>query len=96
MSATPPSRSSPRGRPGASEEHLGDRPTPVPDFDPEAFARDSEIKLRTSLAVEGEPTIDQARRLHLDGDQEHALFLLTRLLERAPLNPEGRRVPGGP
>jgi hypothetical protein len=67
---------------------LGDRPTPVPDFEPEDFARDSEIKLSASLAVEGEPTIDQARRLHLDGDQEHALFLLTRLLELAPAHPE--------
>lgn len=61
----------------------------MPEFDPEAFARDSETKQRAAVAEGGEPTIDQARRHHLAGEHEEALFLLTRLLELAPLHPEG-------
>ncbi len=34
------------------------------------------------------PRFEQARRLHADGGHEQALFLLTRLLELAPLHPE--------
>jgi hypothetical protein len=64
----------------------------VPEFDPEAFARDSETKQRAAIAEGGEPTIDQARRHHLAGEHEEALFLLTRLLELAPLHPEGSRL----
>jgi hypothetical protein len=36
--------------------------------------------------------MDQARRLHLDGEHEPALFLLARLLELAPLNPEAAKL----
>jgi hypothetical protein len=65
-----------------------ERPTVVPDFDPEAFARDSEIRTRVPALGEGDTNIDRARRLHLDGDDEQALFLLTPLLGLAPLHPE--------
>ena len=64
----------------------------MPEFDPEAFARDSETKQRAAVAEGGEPTIDQARRHHLAGEHEEALFLLTRLLELAPLHPEGSKL----
>ena len=84
----PPPKSPPPGRraapPVSDEEH----PTVVPAFDPEAFARDSEIRQRAVQAMGSEPTIEQARRLHADGGHEQALFLLTRLLELAPLHPE--------
>jgi hypothetical protein len=65
-----------------------ERPTVVPDFDPEAFARDSEVRTRAAAPVGGETNIDRARRLHLDGDHEQALFLLMPLLGLAPLHPE--------
>jgi hypothetical protein len=87
----PPSRSPPP-EPGVPEGDPDERPTVVPDFDPADFARDSEIKQRAALALGGEPTIDQARRLHLDGEHEQALFLLTRLLDLAPLHPEASRL----
>jgi hypothetical protein len=64
----------------------------VPAFDPEAFARDTEIKQRGASAVGGEPTIDHARRLHLNGEHEQALFLLARLIELAPLHPEATKL----
>jgi len=86
----PPLRTTPPDRPAVGD---GDeRPTVVPAFDPEAFARDSEIKQRAAVADGGEPTIDQARRHHLAGEHEEALFLLTRLLDMAPLHPEGSRL----
>src|SRR5579883_1721780 len=87
----PPSIPSPEL--AATEAEGGDRPTIVPDFDPEAFARDSEIRQRAAApAVDGEPTIDQARRLHADGHHEQALFLLTRLLDLAPLHPDATNL----
>ena len=66
----------------------------MPDFDPEAFARDSEIKQRAApaSAVEHEPTIDRARRLHVDREHEQALALLGPLLELAPLHPKARKL----
>jgi hypothetical protein len=64
----------------------------IPAFDPEAFARDTEIKQRGASGVGGEPTIDQARRLHLEGEHERALFLLARLIELAPLHPEATKL----
>jgi hypothetical protein len=69
------------------DDDSGDRPTMVPAFDPEAFARDSEVRLRAASAT-GEPTVDGARRLLEGGDPEAALFLLSRLLEVAPLHRE--------
>lgn len=90
--AVPPPSSPPPGGPHASKAGGDERPTIVPEFDPEDFARDTEIKRRAAIAVGGEPTIDQARRLHLDGDHEQALFLLTRLLELAPLHPEASKL----
>ena len=86
----PHSKTTPPDRPAAAD---GDeRSTIVPEFDPEAFARDSETKQRAAVAEGGEPTIDQARRHHLAGEHEEALFLLTRLLELAPLHPEGSKL----
>jgi hypothetical protein len=83
-------RTTPPDRPAVGD---GDeRPTVVPAFDPEAFARDSETRQRAASSVEGEPTIDHARRLHVDGEHEHALFLLARLLELAPLHPEATKL----
>lgn len=79
-----------RARREADSEH--DRPTIVPDFDPESFARDSEIKQRVSAGAGAEPTIDRARRLCDDGEYEQALFLLTSLLDLAPLHPEASRL----
>ncbi len=70
----------------------GDRPTVVPDFDPEAFARDSEQKQRTALDAEAPPTLEEARRLHRDGAHERALFLVARLLEADPLHVEANRL----
>jgi hypothetical protein len=87
MGASTPPKLDPLNDPDAWEDG-GDRPTVVPDFDPEAFARDSEIRQRAGAVDGGEPTIDQARRLHQEGQDENALFLLTRLLELAPLHPE--------
>jgi hypothetical protein len=79
--------------PGGPDPSDGrERPTVVPAFDPEAFARDSEVRERVAPVVEGEPTIDQARRLHLEGEHEQALFLLTGLLELAPLHPEAGKL----
>jgi hypothetical protein len=76
------------------ERQNSERPTVVPDFDPEAFARDSEIKQRaaSASAVAHEPTIDRARRLHADGEYEQALSPLEGLLDLVPLHPEARRL----
>ena len=90
--ALPPSKTLPPGRPAAPEADSDERPTIIPSFDPEAFARDSEIKQRAAFAADGEPTINQARRLHLDGEHEQALFLLAHLLEIAPLHPEATHL----
>jgi hypothetical protein len=70
-----------------------DRPTVIPEFDPQAFARDSEMRQRPALpstgaSSAGGSTIDEARRLLREGDAEQALFLLSRLLELAPLHSE--------
>ena len=81
------SRSAPTVRPW-SRKPSGERETVVPDFDPEAFARDSELRQRTVPEIGSEPTIDRARRFHAEGDHERALFLLTQLLHLAPLHPE--------
>jgi len=90
MGASPPPKTAaPEGPVGVGED---DRPTVVPDFAPEDFARDSEIRARAELDSGGELTIDQARRLHADGDHERALFLLTRLLELSPLHPEASKL----
>ena len=77
---------------GPRDDDASDRPTLVPEFAPEDFARDSEIKQRVKVADGGEATIDRARRHRLAGENEEALFLLTRLLELAPLHPEGSRL----
>ncbi len=89
-----PAKSPPPESPGVPNGDGDDRPTVVPEYDPEDFARDSEIKQRAGVREGGEPTIDRARRLHLDGDHEQALFLLTPLLELAPLHPEANKLSG--
>ena len=60
----------------------------VPAFDPDDFARDSEVRQRATVDAGGEPTIDLARRHHAAGEHEEALFLLSGLLELSPLHPE--------
>jgi hypothetical protein len=84
---SPPPRNSPTERPRRPTDSSGERDTVVPDFDPEDFARDSE-RLRFAPTVGSEPTIDRARELHQEGEHEPALFLLTHLLDLAPLHPE--------
>jgi hypothetical protein len=86
MGGPPPPKRTPRELRAAA--HDEDRPTLVPEFDPDAFARDSEIRQRSATASERESSIDQARRLHRNGDHEQAMFLLTHLLELEPLHPE--------
>jgi hypothetical protein len=66
----------------------GERPTVVPEFDPEAFARDSEVRQHVIPEIGSQPTIERARQNHREGDHEQALFLLRHLLELAPLHPE--------
>lgn len=73
-------------------EPSSDRPTLLPEFDPEEFARDSELRLRTAQSATGETTTDEARRLLDEGKPEQALFLLARLLEQAPLHAEARTL----
>ncbi len=64
----------------------------LPPFDPDAFARDSEVKLHSVPPVTGETTTEAARRLLADGEPEEALFLLARLLEQMPLDTEARAL----
>ena len=64
----------------------------MPEFDPEEFARDSELRLRTAQPAKGETTTEEARRLLEDGQPEQALFLLARLLDLAPLHAEARAL----
>ena len=87
MLPDPPERKTPPEEPSGTAVD-DERATVVPEFDPEDFARDSEITQRAALSTGGEPTIDRARRMHLDGRHEDALFLLAHLLELAPLHPE--------
>jgi len=87
-----PSKPPQAEHPSVPDEDSGERSTIVPEFDPEDFARGSEIKQRAAIADGGEPTINQARKHHVAGEHEEALFLLTRLLELAPLHPEGSRL----
>jgi len=94
VGGSPPPKGRPPEGPGASDPDDEDRPTLIPDFDPLDFARDSEVRQRTSSGGGGEPTMDQARRQHIGGDHEGALFLLTRLLELAPLHPEANKLAG--
>jgi hypothetical protein len=74
---------------GTKSDPDGQRATVIPQFDAEAFARDSEVHQRVVPEMGGEPTIDRARRLHQSGEHEEALFLLKHLLDAAPLHPEG-------
>jgi hypothetical protein len=82
----------PPGHPALQEPENDQRPTIVPDFDPEKFARDSEIKQRAANAVQPEPTVTRARQLHAKGEYEEALVLLTHLLDLAPLHAEARNL----
>ena len=54
----------------AAAEPGDERATVVPEFDAEAFARDSEVRLRSVPEIGSEPTIDRARQLHRDGEHE--------------------------
>jgi hypothetical protein len=87
-----PSKTPPTGRPALPEPESDERRTVVPDFDPAAFARDSEIKQRAASAVRQEPTLARARQLHSVGQYEEALFALGQLLELAPLQAEATKL----
>ena len=89
MEGSPPPR---RSSPSTEEECPAstERQTVVPDFDPQDFAHDSEVRQRIAPEVSSDDsTLGQAKRLHDEGHHEAALFLLARLLELAPLHPEG-------
>jgi hypothetical protein len=87
-----PSKTPRTVRPVWQEPESDERPTVVPDFDPGAFARDSEVKQRAANAARHEPSIDRARQLHLDGEHDQALSLLTDLLDLAPLHAEATKL----
>jgi hypothetical protein len=78
--------------PDPPDEPDDDRPTVLPPFDADAFARDSELSLQAVTAPKGETTMDAARRLLADEKPEEALFLLARLLEQMPLDSEASRL----
>jgi hypothetical protein len=70
-----------------------DRPTIVPKFDVEEFARDSEVRQRvTPAAHEGGSSIERARRLYEDGQPEEALFVLAGLVQAVPFDEEARAL----
>ena len=75
---------------GEVEPETG-RATVLPSYDPETFARDSELRLRAKLPG-GDPTIEEARRLLEEADPEQALFLLARLLKQMPLHSEANAL----
>ena len=82
----------PSTKPPPEDDDAEDRATLVPEFNPEEFARDSEIRMRAVEGAGGTPTIDQARILHGQGEHEKALFLLTRLLDLSPLHHEANKL----
>ena len=88
----PPKNTTPLEHPALDEDKP--RPTVVPEFDPAAFARDSELRQRAAapVAPSGESTIDEARRLHDRGEHEQALLLVEQLLELVPLHPDATRL----
>jgi hypothetical protein len=72
----------------APQGSASDRPTVVPDFDPEAFAHDSEARQRVEANTASEPTLEQARRHFRAGQYDQALDVLTGLLASAPFHPQ--------
>ena len=80
------------GRPALPEPESSERSTVVPAFDPQAFARDSEINQCGAPGLQDEPALDRARQLHVDGEYEEALRLLARLLDLAPLHGEATKL----
>lgn len=74
------------------DSDVEDRPTLVPAFDVEAFARESEMKQRVVPPSTDESTIEVAARLLAEGNPEQAMFLLARLLEQVPLHSEAREL----
>lgn len=72
------------------EDADDDRPTVLPPFDADAFARESEMSLRSARPANDETTTDEARRLLLEGQPEEALFLLAPRLETMPKDAEAR------
>jgi hypothetical protein len=86
IGSVPPRRTTP---PQGIEDEGDQRPTIVPSFDPEAFARDSETRQRAaSTAGRVAPTMEEARRLHDRGDYEAALFMVTEVLQGTPQGAE--------
>jgi hypothetical protein len=84
-----PAKTTQRGTPAVPVEDRHQRPTIVPAFDPEDFARESESRPRVvPVEVDGESTLAKAHWLHVEGKHDAALLLLAPLLECAPLHPE--------
>ena len=69
--------------PPEGHERSSTQQTIPPPFDPEAFAQDSEVRLRAAAPATEETTTDEARRLLEDGEPEQALFLLGQTLRDA-------------
>jgi hypothetical protein len=90
MPASPPPRSKHPRQP-AGDSSAGERSTPIPEFDVEAFARDADARQGAGPQRDGE-LLERAHRLHLDGKNEQALSLLAHLLTRALPHPVAVRL----
>jgi hypothetical protein len=90
MPASPPPRSK-RPRQPAGKFAPGERSTPIPEFDVEAFAREADARQGAGPLRDGE-ILEQAHRLHLDGSNEQALSLLAHLLRREVQHPVAVRL----
>jgi hypothetical protein len=90
MPASPPPKSR-RPRQPAGNAADGERSTPIPEFDVEAFARDADARQGAGPVRDGE-ILEQAHRLHLDGRSEPALSLLAHLLTRERPHPVAARL----
>lgn len=89
----PPKVSTPAGPNDPLEpDTTSDRPTVPAPFDPAAFARHSELKLRAvSVAGEASP-LGEARRLFAEGKPENALFVLATVVAQTPENAEAHAL----
>ncbi len=90
MPASPPPRSKRPWQPAGNAAD-GQRSTPIPDFDIEAFARDADARHGAGPVRDGE-ILEQAHRLHLDGRNEQAISLLAHLLARELPHPVAARL----
>lgn len=90
-------KSAPASPPIDQDGDAEDRPTLVPEFDFDAFARDSESKIRAqgeSVSPASGPrrTVSRIRALMKQGSYEHALQLADAMLAMVPLHAEAREL----